>query len=303
MSMKNTVSKLGIAVACSALLAAPVAAQGPGSPTEGPTAEQHGGSGQTPTDQQGSTHADQIGSEDDNDATGQRTTGTTGDTNRNGRAMERRADREAEADARSAGDDRTFVTKAAAGSMAEVRFGHLAADKASNEKVKQFAQRMIEDHAKLNEDLMDVARELQLTAPHAMKPEDQQAYERMSKLSGAEFDRAFVHHMVQDHRKDLQMFRQKAERADNDRVRQFAQSKLPVLEQHYQQAQQLQQIVGRGQGQGATGTTGTSGTSGTDNDRVYQGDEDQHRNETHVHEDGQGGPEEQPGTSTGTPPQ
>jgi putative membrane protein len=321
--MKKTVTRLGIAVACSALLVAPAAAQGTGSATEAPTAGQHGGSGRTggATDQQGSTHADQIGEEEDgeagrvrrehaDDTAGQGTTGTTGEADAPRRGTEARDTAAGATDARTATDDRSFVVKAAAGSMAEIKFGHLGADKASNPQVKQFAQRMVEDHAKVNEDLMSVARELELASPHALRPEDLEAYERISKLSGEEFDRAFLAHLVQDHARDLQMFRQKAQRAEHDRVREFAASKLPLLEQHYRRAQQLQQTVGgqaAGTGQdrdtrGTTGTTGTAGTAG-ERDRVYQGDEDQHRSQDHVHDEGQGGPEEQPGTSTGTPPQ
>jgi putative membrane protein len=314
--MRKTVIRLGIAVACGALLVAPAAAQGTGSATEAPTAGQHGGSGRAggATDQQGGTHADQIGEEDEGEAgrvrrehadetPGQGTTGTAGEAD----TPRRETGAETAADARTATDDRSFVVKAAAGSMAEIKFGHLGADKAANPQVKQFAQRMVEDHAKANEELMSVARELDLASPHAMRPEDLEAYERISKLSGAEFDRAFLAHMVQDHQRDLQMFRQKAQRAEHDHVREFAASKLPMLEQHYRQAQQLQQTIG-GQAAGTEqdrdtrGTTGTAGTAG-ERDRVYQGDEDQHRSDEHVHDEGQGGPEEQPGTSTGTPPQ
>jgi putative membrane protein len=315
--MKKTVTRLGIAVACSALLVAPAAAQGTGSATEAPTTGQHGGSGRSgATDQQGSTHADQIGDEEDgeagrirreraDDTTGQGTTGTTGEADAPRRGAEARDTAAGAADARTATDDRSFVVKAAAGSMAEIKFGHLGADKASNPQVKQFAQRMVEDHAKVNEDLMSVARELELAAPHALRPEDLEAYERISKLSGEAFDRAFIAHMVQDHQRDLQMFRQKAQQAEHDRVREFAASKLPVLEQHYRRAQQLQQTVGTGPNRDTQGTTGTSGTAGTagERDRVYEGDEDQHRSQDHVHDEGQGGPEEQPGTTTGTPPQ
>jgi putative membrane protein len=248
--MKRTVSRLGIAMACATLLAGPAAAQGTGSATEAPTPEQHGGSGQSgdATDQKGSTHGDQVGAEDQTERPGERgtsgrPTGTSGDVGA-----------EAESGASLITDDRSFIVRAAAGSMAEVRFGHLAADKAAREEVKQFAQRMIDDHATLNEELMTVARDLELMAPHAMRPEDLEAYERISALTGAEFDRAFIQHVVQDHRQNLQLFRQHAQRAEHDGVKRFAQSKLPLLEQHYQRALELQQQVS------GDGTSGTSGT-------------------------------------------
>lgn len=300
--MKKILSRLGVAAACSVLLALPVAAQGDPPATETPSAGEHGGSHQGgATDQQGTTHGDQIGKEGDREGTPREqgdgrarmpgATGTAGETEA------------AKPGDRTAVDDRTFITDAAAGSMAEVRFGHLGADMASSEEVKRFARQLVQDHAKINEDLMRVARELQIAEPHELKPEHQQTHERLSALSGAEFDRAFVAAMLEDHRKDLPMFRQQARSAQHETVRQFAQSKLPLLEQHFQRAQQLHRSLGgEAQPGGARGTSGATGTAG-DRDRLYAGDDDQHRSDEHVHDEGVGGPEEQPGTSTGTPPQ
>ena len=294
--MKRTLTRLGIALACSALLAVPAAAQGDAPATDTPQPGQHGGSpdGAGATDQRGSTHADQIAEEDDERAASPRE--QADETGREPRPVGTAGDAEDTRGA-AAADDRTFIIRAAAGSLAEVRFGHLAADKASNEQVKRFAQQMVEDHAKINEDLMTVARELQITEPHELRPEDQRMHERLSKLEGAEFDRAFVAFMLEDHAKDLPLFRQHAKSGQHPRVREFAQSKLPLLEQHHARAKELQQTLG-----GGRGTTGTTGAD-SDRPRVYAGDDDQERSDEHVHDDGQGGPEEQPGTSTGTPPQ
>lgn len=292
--MKKILSRLGVAAACSVLLALPAAAQGDPPATETPSAGEHGGSQQEAgaTDRQGSTHGDQIGKEGEQGDERARTPGVTGT------AGEAEASRPGD---RSAVDDRTFIADAAAGSMAEVRFGHLGTDMASSEEVKRLARRLVQDHAKINEDLMRVARELQIAEPHELKPEHQQTHERLSALSGAEFDRAFVAAMLEGHRKDLPMFRQQARSAQHETVRQFARSKLPLLEQHYQRAQQLHRSLGGEAQPGARDTSGATGTAGSD--RLYAGDEDQHRSDEHVHDEGVGGPEEQPGTSTGTPPQ
>ena len=53
--------------------------------------------------------------------------------------------------------DTTFANKAAQGGMAEVKLGHLAKEKASSQAVKDFGQRMIDDHTKAGDELKDVA--------------------------------------------------------------------------------------------------------------------------------------------------
>src|SRR6476659_6762106 len=61
--------------------------------------------------------------------------------------------------------DRTFVMEAARGGMAEVEMGRLAVNKASNADVKQFGQRMVDDHGKANDELKGLASRKNVTLP------------------------------------------------------------------------------------------------------------------------------------------
>src|SRR5262249_44413101 len=92
--------------------------------------------------------------------------------------------------------DNTFVTKAAEGGMAEVEFGKLAVEKASNDQVKQFGQRMVDDHSKANDELKTIAQQKNITLPTAISAKDKAEHDRLAKLSGAAFDHAYMSAMV-----------------------------------------------------------------------------------------------------------
>src|SRR5438270_12237616 len=88
--------------------------------------------------------------------------------------------------------EQEFIRKAAGGGLGEVKLGQLAEQKATNPEVKRFARRMIEDHAKANGMLKAALSLPGVTAPSTIAAEAQQAYDRLSRLSGREFDRAYV---------------------------------------------------------------------------------------------------------------
>src|SRR5262245_37809352 len=102
--------------------------------------------------------------------------------------------------AKSAKPDQRFVTTVARDGIAEVELGKLAADKASSPEVKQFAQRMVDDHSKANDELKSLAQTKGITLPSAIASKEKSLENRLSKLSGPAFDRAYLNAMVTDHR-------------------------------------------------------------------------------------------------------
>jgi len=139
--------------------------------------------------------------------------------------------------------DRQFVTKAAQGGMAEVELGQLATQKAQSEQVKQFGQRMVDDHTKANDQLKQVASRENITLPTGLDAKDQALKDHLEKLSGAQFDKVYMQHMVTDHKKDIAAFQKEATSGQNEQVKQFAQQTLPTLQSHLQQAQQTDQVA------------------------------------------------------------
>jgi putative membrane protein len=135
--------------------------------------------------------------------------------------------------------DNQFVATAAAGSLAEVKFGKLALEKASDPTVKAFARRMADDHAKTGEQLKEVARSLNITLPSELNSADRAQYDQLSKLSGPEFDYAYMQMMLEDHEKDVAEFKQEAASGKNPAIKNFAAQTLPTLEDHLRQARDV----------------------------------------------------------------
>jgi len=135
--------------------------------------------------------------------------------------------------------DRKFVKDAAQGGMAEVELGQLAAEKASSDDVKKFGQRMVDDHSKANDDLKQLATKKGVHVPQQLSAKDKATKARLSKLSGEQFDKAYMANMVRDHKKDVAEFRRETESAKDPDVKNFAASTLPTLEDHLKQAQSL----------------------------------------------------------------
>src|SRR3954468_1889404 len=98
--------------------------------------------------------------------------------------------------------DASFMKQAADGGMAEIALGNLAVSKASSDDVKKFGQRMVDDHSKANDQLKQLASSKGIDVPSELNAKDKATKERLSKLSGEQFDRAYMQHMVKDHTKD-----------------------------------------------------------------------------------------------------
>ncbi len=128
--------------------------------------------------------------------------------------------------------DQNFVSKAALGGMAEVDLGRLALEKAGSDDVKKFAQRMVDDHSKAGDELKTLAQNKHLTLPMGGDPHAKAMHDRLAKLSGAAFYRAFMQAMVVDHRKAVNEFRLEAKSGKDADVKGWAAKTLPTLEEH-----------------------------------------------------------------------
>ncbi len=140
--------------------------------------------------------------------------------------------------------DRKFMDKAAQGGMAEVELGQLAEQNAQNSDVKAFAQRMVTDHSKANDQLKQLAAQQGVSLPTTLNAQDQATKDRLEKLHGAAFDKAYMHDMVMDHKKDVAEFKRESSTAKNPALRDWAQQTTPTLESHLQEAEKVAPQVG-----------------------------------------------------------
>lgn len=139
----------------------------------------------------------------------------------------------------AASADQAFIVEAAHGGMAEVELGRLAGEKAQSSEVKQFAQTLVQDHSRANDELKTLARNKNITLPGEVDSKHKATHARLEKLSGAAFDRAYMQAMVDDHQKDVAAFRTESKGGKDPDVKAWASKTLPTLEQHLKQAQEL----------------------------------------------------------------
>ena len=147
-----------------------------------------------------------------------------------------------------------FLKQAGEHGLAEVELGRLGQEKGLHEEVKAFAARMVADHGKANEELMGLAASKGVQLPTAPDRKHQRDLERLRKPAGPDFDRAYMKHMVDDHRRDVRDFERMAKNARDVDVREFASRQLVVLRAHLQAAQATHDLV---QGSKRTGDRGT----------------------------------------------
>ena len=139
--------------------------------------------------------------------------------------------------------DQTFMKDAAIGGEAEIQLGQMAQEKASSPAVKSFGQRMIKDHSDAADKLKNIAQSQHISLPVELDPQHQETAARLSRLSGPQFDQAYMLLMVQEHTKDVNSFKKEAAAAHDDTIKQFATATLPLLQSHLKEAQQIEQQV------------------------------------------------------------
>ncbi|HTV52405.1 MAG TPA: DUF4142 domain-containing protein [Steroidobacteraceae bacterium] len=137
--------------------------------------------------------------------------------------------------------DRAFLEKAAQGNIAEVETGRLLEQHATDPAVKRFAERMIHDHTKANDELASVAQNLGVELPTKPDRMDEHELMRLQAMSGepAKLDSTYSHTMVQDHKMDIREYEHEVKAAQNPQVRAYAEQTLPTLKEHLALAEQL----------------------------------------------------------------
>jgi putative membrane protein len=131
-----------------------------------------------------------------------------------------------------------FMKEAAQGGMAEVELGKLAAQKAADPEVKKFGQMMVTDHGKANTELKTLAGKKNITLP-ADLGSHQSTLDRLKGLSGADFDKAYVSAMLDDHEADVKAFQSQADNSADADVKAFAAKTVPVLKKHLESIQKI----------------------------------------------------------------
>lgn len=133
-------------------------------------------------------------------------------------------------------DTQTFLTIAAEEQQVAIALGQLAAQRSQNDRVKEFGSKMVEDHKKVRREAEELASKHKVQLPTKLTSEDKKKVDEMSKLSGYEFDRAYMNFTLANHEKTLEEFQRHVETMRYPDLREWFTSTLPALRAHRDQA-------------------------------------------------------------------
>jgi putative membrane protein len=140
--------------------------------------------------------------------------------------------------------DQDFLMDAAIGGMMEVELGRRAVQQGASDAVKQFGQRMVDDHSKTNTELKSLASSKGVTLPTEIDEKHRREMAKIANLTGADFDRAYAKMMLSDHKKDVSAFEKQSMKGTDADIKAFATKALPTLQEHLQMAQALSPAPG-----------------------------------------------------------
>lgn len=221
--MVKTFSFIPLVLAAALALTLPVVAQ---------TGGAAGGTGSTGTGTTNSTGTGNAGSSGTSSGSASSSTPATGSTGA-------QASSQTGAKAGSmAAADRTFMVKAAGSGLYEVEASRLAAERATNSEVKEFAQKMVADHDKANQELMALASARGVTVPAQMPDDKRKEIDKLSKAKN--FDTEYMRNTgVKEHKSAVALFEKASKSAKDPELKSWAAEKLPTLREHLAHAQKI----------------------------------------------------------------
>jgi putative membrane protein len=140
--------------------------------------------------------------------------------------------------------DSKLIREVASDNLFEIRLGTIAKSKATNANVKQFGERMVTDHTWMLENWRALVKQSGFPFQPGLQDKHEDEVKRLEKLSGAEFDRAYMTAMIQDHQNAVAKFESARNTANSEPVRTRLSSDLPALRQHVNLAMEVGGQVG-----------------------------------------------------------
>lgn len=135
-------------------------------------------------------------------------------------------------------DERKFLQEAALNDLTEIAMGKLAVEKGADDAIKQYGQKLVDDHTKADADLKQMTGG-HVDIPDALDSKHQGRVDKLAKLSGPQFDKAFLKDQVKFHEQNVRDFQDEATNGSNVQVKNYASKNLPTLQQHLEQAKEL----------------------------------------------------------------
>jgi putative membrane protein len=138
----------------------------------------------------------------------------------------------------------SFLQKAAEGQQAEIALGQLASERGGSDQVKKFGALMMEDHRKAGREIQQLASKEGVVLPTELTGRHRDKREQFARLSGDDFDQAYIRYMLRDHRHDVKEFERNVGAIKDPQVQQWLEGTLPLLKQHLRHAQRIAKSIG-----------------------------------------------------------
>lgn len=139
--------------------------------------------------------------------------------------------------------DQKFVDKAVASGRAEIELSQLAIQKSPTPRIKEFAQKMVDEHTKSSMDLKTLAQSKGLVIPLEMDSEHTKALKKLQTMEGANFDAYYIDRMIEDHEKNVSLFAAaSSDKKLDSQLQTFAERLLPELKEHLTHAKALGKV-------------------------------------------------------------
>ena len=135
--------------------------------------------------------------------------------------------------------DQAFIRQLLESDVVEVQLGQMAQEKSQSDDVKQFAEKMVENRKRLDEQLAPLAKRLDVNQPKGPDKKMKQQIAKMQAMSGQQFDEEYIRTILSAHEKDVKNFKQAASAAQDPNVQRTAQTDAPIIEQHLQAIQKI----------------------------------------------------------------
>lgn len=150
----------------------------------------------------------------------------------------------ATAKAQGTDQDKQFVMTAAQSDYNEIHLSQLAVQKATDPKVKAFAQKMVTDHTTLEQEMKPFAQQLGVTPPTSFDSQHQQIYDQLNQLSGKDFDKQYMSAMDTDHHTALTLFQTELSSTQNTAMKPTLKKGEKVVAEHTKMADKLSGQLG-----------------------------------------------------------
>jgi putative membrane protein len=134
---------------------------------------------------------------------------------------------------------RSFIDRAAQGSMTEVKAGKLAMTKSRSPRIREFAEMVVRDHSDAQILLKAIAADKQMSLPTVPSPEQQDSLKELQTKDGAQFERAYVAAQVEAHQQSVALLKAEIARGQDAETKAFAKELLPAVESHLKEAFRL----------------------------------------------------------------